>query len=1223
MPATASSKLAGQFKYNAHTIIDGQPDGSEIHLKDYSTEELTLQTTLDGYTVVRSSRDGFYYYAQLSENGSQLVPTGTKATAEPPNDLEQHITVEPENIRHVCGNSCLHDEQQSELNAQPDDRQARLANGQSGGKSTPSTAPEYSTLSSFAYFPGSVDPIGSHTGLTIVIGFPDDTAVTGDQSYLPRVEGVPGGTSVSYVDKMLNQVGFTQGSNIGSVYDYFLNQSGGQFQFTNVVAPEIMMPQPASFYTNLSTTSGILVASKKIGEDAINTLAASGYVIPASVSRDPANPSRIRALSIFYAGPTTLIQQLTLNLGGNYQYGTTGINFFYFQISGFFARQGMGRETASSGNSTFIHECGHLLFGWPDLYDSRYVSPNDNGQGVGFFCQMSGYALDLKRPSPLNPEFRILNGWATPVDVGVNEYLPATLPATGNVVYRVKSDAINPDDYFLVENIGTANPYSNNAPDKGIAIWHVDPLLTGTSNKNDNRTGDVSQPHYYISLKQADGLFNLENDTNTGDAGDLFDLAKPLFNSTTTPSSRFWSSALTDATPTIQILGNAGANINVQFGLMQASYPVTYNTSQSTSGTAPTEQAKLLNVNLTLATNSGDLARTGYTFAGWDTYISNLRKSYAEGGTYSTNSPAIFYPRWTVATYAVTYATNGSTSGSAPASRTKTHGADITLATNSGSLAKTGFTFVGWNTAANGSGTNYAAGATYTTNASLTLYARWVNPLPPVVSAGSSQTVTLSGTTPWTPAKISATAWFDGADATTITQSSGAVSQWNDKSGNNVHLVQANAVQRPITGTNQINGVNALAFDGSNDALKSATNPFGTTINNAMICGVFNIGAITSSTLFSLSGSGTSANRWQSHAPWSGGTVFFDCGDSGGTNRISTATSWAAGENKLLGFYCSTSENTQQVWTNGSLLQSDTSGHSVTTAGGLSLGYDGSSSSFDNCTIGEVVVLNGTVTPTNRQTLEGYLAHKWGMQSTLPADHPHKTNGPDSIPAATATLAGSASDPNSDPITHTWSFISGPSAVSFGNANALNSSATFITPGTYVLRLTATDGITSVTSNVTITVNATPFQIWAAANNITSIPTANTDSDSSNQLLEYAFGTDPNLPGGGAINYVADGALLNPGLPDPRNLAIDGGVDFHAVFTRRKDHFAAGLTYTVQFSADLTLWENSTDTPTILTGNNTQNPGNIEAVSVPFPLLVPISGGDKKPTFFRVNVSMP
>ena len=50
----------------------------------------------------------------------------------------------------------------------------------------------------------------------------------------------------------------------------------------------------------------------------------------------------------------------------------------------------------------------------------------------------------------------------------------------------------------------------------------------------------------------------------------------------------------------------------------------------------------------------------------------------------------------------------------------------ITISGNTGSLVKSGFTFSGWNTAADGSGTNYAAGATYGGGASLLLYAKWV-----------------------------------------------------------------------------------------------------------------------------------------------------------------------------------------------------------------------------------------------------------------------------------------------------------------------------------------------------------------------------------------------------------------------------------------------------------------------------------------------------------------
>jgi uncharacterized repeat protein (TIGR02543 family) len=50
----------------------------------------------------------------------------------------------------------------------------------------------------------------------------------------------------------------------------------------------------------------------------------------------------------------------------------------------------------------------------------------------------------------------------------------------------------------------------------------------------------------------------------------------------------------------------------------------------------------------------------------------------------------------------------------------------ITISGNTGSLVKTGFTFSGWNTQADGLGTDYAAGATYNGGASLLLYAKWL-----------------------------------------------------------------------------------------------------------------------------------------------------------------------------------------------------------------------------------------------------------------------------------------------------------------------------------------------------------------------------------------------------------------------------------------------------------------------------------------------------------------
>ena len=82
----------------------------------------------------------------------------------------------------------------------------------------------------------------------------------------------------------------------------------------------------------------------------------------------------------------------------------------------------------------------------------------------------------------------------------------------------------------------------------------------------------------------------------------------------------------------------------------------------------------------------------------------------------------------TPSTYTVTYDGNGKTSGSVPtdANSPYANGATVTVLGNTGSLAKTGYTFTGWNTAADGSGTDYAAGETFSMGtANVTLYAQW------------------------------------------------------------------------------------------------------------------------------------------------------------------------------------------------------------------------------------------------------------------------------------------------------------------------------------------------------------------------------------------------------------------------------------------------------------------------------------------------------------------
>lgn len=75
----------------------------------------------------------------------------------------------------------------------------------------------------------------------------------------------------------------------------------------------------------------------------------------------------------------------------------------------------------------------------------------------------------------------------------------------------------------------------------------------------------------------------------------------------------------------------------------------------------------------------------------------------------------------TAAVYTISYNANGGSS--VPSAQTKDGGIDLTL--SSTVPTRTGFAFTGWNTQADGNGTTYASGATFTGNANTTLYAQW------------------------------------------------------------------------------------------------------------------------------------------------------------------------------------------------------------------------------------------------------------------------------------------------------------------------------------------------------------------------------------------------------------------------------------------------------------------------------------------------------------------
>jgi immune inhibitor A len=175
------------------------------------------------------------------------------------------------------------------------------------------------------------------------------------------------------------------------------------------------------------------------------------------------------------------------------------------------------------------HELGHLLFGFPDLYDTDYSS-----EGVGNWCLMSGgsWLGGGEIPAHLSAWCKVQQGWVTieePVDsVG----LEINDVKTGHTVYRLWKNGSPGKEYFLIEN-RQKTLYDRQLPGEGLLIWHVDDTIPTNSD----------EIHPKVALVQSDGNKDLEHGNNRGDTGDPFpgSANNTRFDSASTPNSNSYS----------------------------------------------------------------------------------------------------------------------------------------------------------------------------------------------------------------------------------------------------------------------------------------------------------------------------------------------------------------------------------------------------------------------------------------------------------------------------------------------------------------------------------------------------------------------------------------------------------------------------------------------------------------------------------------------------------
>jgi hypothetical protein len=246
----------------------------------------------------------------------------------------------------------------------------------------------------------------------------------------------------------------------------------------------------------------------------------------------------------------------------------------------------------------------------------------------------------------------------------------------------------------------------------------------------------------------------------------------------------------------------------------------------------------------------------------------------------------------------------------------------------------------------------------------------------------------------WNPNQTTGTLWLDASsdkiyDATTggniVTADNGSVARIECLYNTGRNAIQSSTGSRPQLKTNILNGKNVIQFNGTSQFLTgSNTNPIQDSDNFTIVAVFFGI-VFSRGRDGSGSGSGWSVavtnneTNVVTSSPVSAYVASYS--DPGATVSRIVAMEWQSG-----GFV--------RNYLNGTL-----AGNNTTVGTGLrssTVTYDIGrlNSTYSAASLAELWVTNSVVSTELRQTLEGYMAHKWGLSQNLPNDHPFKNIPP-------------------------------------------------------------------------------------------------------------------------------------------------------------------------------------------------------------------------------------
>ncbi len=410
----------------------------------------------------------------------------------------------------------------------------------------------------------------------------------------------------------------------GSMRDYYKEVSYNQLDIPGSVSGWYRAPNLYSYYTNgeygLESRSYPRNA-QRLTEHAVT--AANPYVDFKNYDND--GDSDVDALFIVHAGRGA---EVTGNKNDiwSHQWNTSypmyvdGVKVFDYSM-----------EPEDGKIGVFAHELGHI-FGLPDLYNTT-PERNPDSEGVGYWCLMSSGAWggDGTRPVHLCAWAKLKLGWLTPTVPTTNQnnvLFPNV--ETNKSIYKLWTDGAPANEYFLVENRQQVG-FDGSLPGAGLMIWHID------DNKptNDEQWYPGLNPvyHYKVAVEPADGLWELEHNIDSGDAGDPFPGSSynTAFTGLTTPDSDAYLSGPThvEVTNISPSSATMTANIRVRpFGMGTFSLKSPTNTTTIATLTVNFEWG---------TTTSADASTVTYTLCyGTDSTFTTYATKNLTGNTYST-----------------------------------------------------------------------------------------------------------------------------------------------------------------------------------------------------------------------------------------------------------------------------------------------------------------------------------------------------------------------------------------------------------------------------------------------------------------------------------------------------------------------------------------------------------------------------------------------------------